>query len=85
MKDQRLTTIYEVMLQDYISRRKLPNFEYLHQSSDLRIKDYLIYIHNNFLSTFSTQQSITLNKIFDNLTSLQRQLNRFENKNNTSM
>ncbi|CAF2305990.1 unnamed protein product [Rotaria sp. Silwood2] len=78
--DQRLTTFYEVMLQDYISRGKIPNFKLLHQLSDLQIKDHLTYIHNNFLSTFPTKQSITLNKIFDDLASLQRQLNRFEKR-----
>lgn len=78
--DQRLTTVYEVMLQDYVSRGKIPNFERLHQLSDLQIKDHLTYIHNRFLSTFPTKQSITLNKIFDDLSSLQRQFNRFEKR-----
>jgi hypothetical protein len=78
--NQRLTTIYEVMLQDCISRGKIPNFVRLRQLSDLQIKDRLTYIHNRFLFTFPTQQSITLNKIFDNLSALQRQLDRFEKK-----
>ncbi|CAF3333891.1 unnamed protein product [Rotaria sp. Silwood1] len=74
VNDQRLTTFYEVMLQDYICRGKIPDFERLHQLSDLQIKDHLSHIHNNFFSTFPTKNSITLNKIFDNLASLQRQL-----------
>ncbi|CAF1332446.1 unnamed protein product [Adineta steineri] len=78
--NQRLTTIYEVILQDYISCGQLPNFERLRQLSDLQIRDHLIYIHNNFLSTFSTKQSITLNKIFDNLSLLQQQFKRMESK-----
>ncbi|CAF0990213.1 unnamed protein product [Rotaria sordida] len=84
VNDQHLTTFYEVMLQDYISHGKIPNFERLYQLSDLQIKDYLTYIHNHFLSTFPTKQSITLNKIFDNLASIQRQLNRFEKRLNIS-
>jgi hypothetical protein len=78
--DERLTTIYEVMLQDSVSSGKIPNFEYLRQSSDLQIRDHLIYLHNNFLSTFPTKQSITLNKIFDDLSSLQHQLNRLKTR-----
>ena len=77
-------TIYEVMLQDYLSRGKIPNFDRLRQSSDLQTKDRLTFIHNHFLSTFPTQQSITLNKIFENLSSLQRQLDRLENKSQIS-
>jgi hypothetical protein len=72
------------MLQDYISRGKIPDFERLHQLSDLQTEDHLTYIHNRFLSTFPTNQSVTLNKIFDNLSSLQRQLNRFEKRIQTS-
>jgi hypothetical protein len=68
------------MLQDSISRGKIPNFVRLHQSSGPLIKDRLTYIHNRFLSTFPTKQSITLNKIFDDLSALQRQLNRLEQK-----
>ena len=68
------------MFQDSISRGKLPNFERLHKSSDLQIQDYLTYIHNRFHSIFPTKQSVTLNKIFDDLSSLQRQLNRFEKR-----
>ncbi len=78
--NQHLTTVYEVMLQDHVSRGRIPNFKHLHQLSDLQIKDYLTYIHNHFLSTFPTKQSITLNKIFDDLSSLQRQFNRFEKR-----
>jgi hypothetical protein len=78
--DQHLTTIYEVLLQDYVSRGKIPDFERLHQLSDLQIKDHLTYLHNRFMSTFPTKQSITLNKIFDDLSSLQRQLTRFEQR-----
>jgi hypothetical protein len=68
------------MLQDNVSRGKIPNFERLYQLSDLQIKDHLTYIHNRFLSIFPTKQSITLNKIFDDLSSLQQQLNRFEKR-----
>jgi len=68
------------LLQDYVSRGKIPNFDRLNELADLQIKDHLTYIHNHFLSTFPTKQSITLNKIFDDLSSLERQLNRFEKR-----
>jgi hypothetical protein len=68
------------MLQDSISGGRIPNFECLHQSSDYQIRDHLKYIHDKFLSTFPTQQSITLNKIFDDLSSLQRQINRLKTR-----
>ncbi|UJR26451.1 hypothetical protein I4U23_007781 [Adineta vaga] len=76
--NERLTTIYEVLLKDYIFRGKIPNFHHLRQLSDLQVQDRLTHIQNDFHSIFSTTQSITLNKIFDNLTSLQQQIHRLE-------
>lgn len=78
VKDSNLSTIYEVILQDYIARGKLPNFERLRQLSDPKIDDFLTLTHQRFLWTFAERSSLTLNKIFDDLSSLERQYYRFE-------
>ncbi|CAF1213257.1 unnamed protein product [Adineta ricciae] len=78
--NQQLITIYEVMLENHISCGIIPNFHRLHQSSEPRVQARLTYVEHDFLSAFPTKQSITLNKLFDGLTSLQQQIHRLERK-----
>ena len=60
------------MLENHIARGILPNFHRLRQSSERRVQARLMYIEHDFLSAFPTKQSITSNKLFDSLTSLQQ-------------
>jgi hypothetical protein len=78
--DLRLTTIYEIQLQENIARGILPDFQRLRQLCDEQVDAYLVDIRQQFLSRFSSNQSITLNQIFDDFSSFQRQLARFEQR-----
>ena len=78
--DSNLATIYDVTLQDHISRGKLPNFARLRQLSDPQIEDYLALTAQRFRWTFPSRSSLTLNKIFDDLSSLERQYQRLEQR-----
>ena len=69
-----------MILQDHILCGKLPNFSRLRQVSDSQIDDFLTLIHQRFLRTFPDRSSLTLNKIFDDLPTLERQYRRFEHR-----
>lgn len=79
-KDSNLATIYDVNLQDHVSHGKLPNFARLRQLTDPQIEDYLTLTEQRFRWTFLSRSSLTLNKIFDDLSSLERQYQRFEQR-----